>query len=410
MCFARPPRTTANAGQERDVLTVQTADAVVIGGGINGAATAYHLVKKGLRNVLLIERGGVASGTTAASSAIVRQHYGHEVTAKMAVDSLRFFREFHALTGGNAEFKTCGMLVVAPEESVGTVRSVVDSQQRLGINSVMVDRQELRELEPEMFLEDLAGGAWESDAGYADPVGTTAGFIDSAVSGGARAWFNTSVTGLTTSNGQITGVETTRGKVSAEKVVIAAGPWTAGLAKCVGVDLPIKASRHPILVFDHPSGIRPRHILWDLKQVMYTRPEGAAMTLVGTLDMAHSQDESDPDDFNRNPTMDEIARWGEMLLKRFPSYIDLEARAGWCGIYEYSPDWHHIIDELPTAKGAWVVCGTSGHGFKLGPAAGDIVSDLVLGGTPAYSITDFRMDRFLLGHQIENRYADTIIG
>jgi sarcosine oxidase subunit beta len=391
-------------------VPAESFDAVVIGAGVNGAATAYHLAKKGLTNVLVIDKGTVAGGPTGASSAIVRQHYGHEETARMAMDSLHFFQNFEELTGGNAEFKTCGMVIVGSEEKLGTVREVVQMQQRVGIRTGMVDRDQILELEPDMFIEDIAGGAWEPDAGYADPVGTTSGLLASAVAGGAKTWYDTAVAELLISGGAIAGIVTSRGRVNCERLVIAAGPWTPGLARSVGVELPIRASRHPVLVFEHPSGRRPQHILFDLNQIMYSRPEGADMTLVGTLDMAHSQGDANPDEFDRQPTLDEISDWGEMLLTRFPEYTDLETRDGWCGIYEYSPDWHHVIDELPSARGCWIACGTSGHGFKLGPAVGDIVSDLALGRTPRYGVEDFSLARFAAGEQIQNRYAETIIG
>lgn len=391
-------------------MSSETADAIVIGAGVNGAATAYYLVKKGLTKVLVIDKGMLAGGPTGASSAVVRQHYGHEVTASMARDSLTFFQNFEELTGGHAEFKTCGMVVVGSEERLGTVRDVVEMQGRIGIHTGMVDCNEILELEPDMSMENIAGGAWEPDAGYADPVGSTAGLMDSAVAGGARAWYNVAVTKLLVENGATVGVETSRGRVLTDKVVMAAGPWSPAMARSVGVELPIKSSRHPVLVFEHPSGHRPQHILFDLNQIMYLRPEGSNMTLVGTLDIAHSQDDANPDDFDRQPTLDEISQWGEMLLTRFPEYTDAETRNGWCGIYEYSPDWHHIIDELPTATGCWVVCGTSGHGFKLGPAVGDIVSDLALSREPAYNVEDFKLSRFDAGVRIANRYAETIIG
>jgi glycine/D-amino acid oxidase-like deaminating enzyme len=143
---------------------------------------------------------------------------------------------------------------------------------------------------------------------------------------------------------------------------------------------------------------------------MYLRPEGTDLILVGSLDIAHAENDADPDDFETQPNFDEISEWGQMLLTRFPKYDDVETRRGWCGIYEFTPDWHHIMDELPTARGCFVVCGTSGHGFKLGPACGDIMSDLVLGQTPGYDLTDFRLDRFATGHAIQNTYSETIIG
>ena len=385
-------------------------DAVVIGAGVNGAATAYQLVRKGMRNIVVIDKGALASGTTGASSAVVRQHYGHEVTARMAKDSLTFFQNFEELTGGNADFKTCGVVVVGSEEKLVTTREVVAMQRRVGINTQMVDRDAILELEPDMYMEDVAGGAWEPDAGYADPVGTTAGLMTSAISGGATVQYETSVQELLVEGDSIKGVMTSRGPVHSDIVVVAAGPWTPGIAASVGVEVPVRSSRHPVLVYSHPSGRRPEHILFDLNQIMYSRPEGADMTLVGTLDIAHSQDDANPDDFDRQPTFDEVAAWGQMLMNRFPEYTDIETRRGWCGIYEYSPDWHHVIDELPTARGCWIVCGTSGHGFKLGPAVGDIVSDLALGRTPKYEVADFSLARFASGGQIENRYAETIIG
>jgi len=383
---------------------------VVIGAGVNGAATAFSLVEKGVRDVLLIERGGIASGPTGASSALVRQHYGHEVTARMALDSLKFFQRFDEVTGGHAEFKTCGMVIVAPEVALPAVRACVEMQQRIGIRTNMIDVEELRRLEPDVMVDDLAGAAWEPDAGYADPVGTTTGFVHWATQHGATAWLNTAVDRLVTEGDRIVGVETSRGRVSTDRVILAAGPWTASLARSAATSLPIRASRHPVLVYKRPDGSRPRHILFDIGQRMYLRPEGSDLILVGSLDIDHAENEADPDDFERQPNFEEISEWGQMLLTRYPSFNDVETRRGWCGIYEFTPDWHHIMDELPTARGCFVVCGTSGHGFKLGPACGDIMSDLVLGRTPKYDLTDFRHDRFAKGHAIQNTYSSTIIG
>ncbi len=383
---------------------------VVIGAGVNGAASVFSLVEKGVRDVLLIERGGIASGPTGASSALIRQHYGHEVTARMALDSLKFFQRFGEVTGGHAEFKTCGMVIVAPEVALPAIRACVEMQQRIGIRTNMINIEELRRLEPDVMVDDLAGAAWEPDAGYADPVGTTTGFVHWATQHGATAWLNTAVDTLVTEGDRIVGVETSRGRVSTDRVILAAGPWTASLARSAATSLPIRASRHPVLVYKRPDGSPPRHILFDIGQRMYLRPEGSDLILVGSLDIDHAENEADPDDFERQPNFEEISEWGQMLLTRYPSYNDVETRRGWCGIYEFTPDWHHIMDELPTARGCFVVCGTSGHGFKLGPACGDIMSDLVLGRTPKYDLTDFRHDRFATGHAIQNTYSETIIG
>lgn len=391
-------------------MATRTADVVVIGAGVNGAATAYHLARKGARDVLVVERAGIASGPTGASSSIVRQHYSHEVTAKMALDSLRFFQRFDELTGGHAEFKTVGNVIAAPPRSLATVTGVVAMQQRIGIRTEIIDLGRLHELEPDMRTDDLAGGAWEPDAGYADPVGTTAGMLQWAVAHGATAWLQTPVIRLVVRNERVVGVETSRGHVATERVVLAAGPWSIPLAAAAGTKLPVRASRHPVLVFQRKGRSRPEHIVFDLVNRMYLRPEGIDLILVGSLDIAHSEHDDDPDDFDHGATFDETSSWAAMLLDRYPEYEDVSVRRGWSGIYEFSPDWHHVIGELPTARGCFVVGGTSGHGFKLGPACGDVMSDLVLGRTPAYDLHEFRIERFEGGAPIKSKYADTIIG
>src|SRR5207249_2987823 len=151
------------------------------------------------------------------------------------------------------------------------------------------------------------------------------GLLRWATDHGATSWLDTTVERVLTEDGAVVGVETSRGTVASRNVVLAAGPWIVGLARTVNVELPIRSSRHPVLVFRHPSGRRPRHIIFDLPQIMYSRPEGRDLTLVGTLDMAHSQDDADPDRYNEQPTFDEVSRWGELLMTRFPPYDDIEA-------------------------------------------------------------------------------------
>lgn len=387
-----------------------TADVVVIGAGVNGAATAYYLVQKGARSVIVVERGGVAGGTTGQSSSIVRQHYSHEVTAKMALDSLRFFQRFDELTGGHAEFKTVGAVIASPQETLATVCEVAEMHQRIGIRTEMVSLDRLRALEPDMRTDDLAGAAWEPDAGYADPVGTAAGLLGWATAHGATAWLHTAVERLLIEDGRVVGVATGKGRIATERVVLAAGPWVGPLAREAGTSLPVEPSRHPVLVFKRRERSRPEHIVFDLVGRMYLRPEGSDLILVGSLDIAHGGEDADPDHFNGQATFAETADWAALLLDRYPSYEDVEARRGWAGIYDASPDWHHVIGELPTAHGCFVVCGTSGHGFKLGPACGDIMSDLALGRAPAYDLTDFAIERFDRERPVTGLYSGTIIG
>ncbi len=369
-------------------------EVIVVGGGINGAAVLYHLVAGGVRDCVLIERGRIAGGPTGVSSAVVRQHYADETYAKMALESLRFFQRFGELTGGDAGFRPIGYLLVAPDHHASALRTTVEMHQRLGIRTSWVSPSEIAQLEPLMLTEEIAGGAFEPESGYADPAGTTAALVAWSAARGAAVWRDTAVTRIVTRGGRVVGVETPGGLVSADRVVVAAGPWTADLARGVGVELPLRPSREPVASIQCADGQRTRHVVADVANQIYLRPEGAELLIVGGLASASVGSDADPDTFDRSTTSAEDAFFVERVLARFPALRSARSRGGWAGIYDMSPDRRHIIDELPGARGCFVVCGTSGHGFKLGPAVGALVVDLVLGRAPRHQASAFGLARF----------------
>ena len=394
-------------------MSIERADVVVIGAGANGAAIAYHLASKGVRNLLLIEKGAIAAGPTGMSSALVRHHYGDSLTAQLARDSLRFFETFDQTLGAHSDFQKCGAISVGSEVVLDRLRAMIREHDNLVSPVHDVDTHELRALEPEMDLEGMSGGLWESEAGFADPVGTCAGFVKAAQAKGLRCWFNTTVHDVVLARGRVAGVRTTRGMVQSDRVVIAAGPWTLSLVKNLGISLPITATRHSVVTFLHSGEKRPKHIVFDLDQGMYLRPEGQRLTLVGSM---HSRMEStsavvddvvhDPDSFETRPTFELVSNWTEKFLHRYPQYLGAAVHGGWCGLYDQSRDWHHIIDEAQSAEGCWLVCGTSGHGFKTSPAVCDAVSDAVLGLSSKYDIRPFGLSRFAETTSLSNQYAD----
>lgn len=379
-------------------MSVPSYDAVVIGGGISGAAILHHLVRRGLRRCVLIERGGVASGPTGVSSAIVRTHYQNETYARMALEGLRFFQRSGELNGGSASFRATGYLLLAPEADVPQLSSTVAMHQRQGIRTSFVGPEEIRELEPAASLEGVGGGAFEPESGHADPVGTAHALVAAAVDGGAVVWRNTPVTRVLVDDGVVTGVSAGGDRtVRSERVVIAAGPWSRELARAAGTDVPTLPVRHPVAVLESGGGRRPSRVVADISGQIYVRPEGTDLLLAGGLAGAPIGAPADPDAFDARTSVAEAAFFAERVLRRFPSLDASRGRRGWAGIYDMSPDRAPIIDELPTARGCFVVCGTSGHGFKLAPAIGALVADLVLGATPAYDPAMFRLARFESG-------------
>ena len=389
----------------------ETADVVVIGGGCNGASLAFHLAEGKAGRVVLLEKGALASGPTGRSTAIVRQHYSNEVTARMALDSLRVFQQWEDRVGGTCGFVRTGFLVGVRGGDRTALEGNVALQRGVGIDVRLVGADELRRLEPQLFAEDLVAGAYEPEAGYCDPVSTTVSFAEAARSLGARIVQGREVTAIRVERGRVAGVETPAGPVAAPVVVVAAGPWARGLVDAAGVALPIEPSRHPVCAFRRPPEFgRAPMIYADFVNQFYMRPETGDLSLVGSIDPGDAAHLADPDTYNAGVDLDTITDFGGRVSRRFPVLERGFSRGGWAGVYDVTPDWHPIIDRIDELPGLHVVAGTSGHGFKLSPAVGALVARLVTEGRRDPALEFFRADRFRAGRLIRGKYDYSIVG
>jgi sarcosine oxidase subunit beta len=388
----------------------ESAEVVVVGGGVIGCSIAYHLVRRGLRRIVVVEKRFLASGPTGRSSACVRQHYSTPETCRMVLQSLRFFETFEERTGGrSAGFVRVGYLLGVDDRLRRQMEQSVALQQSVGIKTHLVSPQELREIEPRLRVDDLTAGCYEPDSGYADPVATTQGFAAAARDGGARVLEDTEVVGITTAGGRVTGVRTARGEIATPVVIDAAGTWGDRIGRMVGVEIPISVCRHKINLFARPpEAASPHPLVYDFVRNIYTRPEAGGLTLVGPLE-SEVQDRADPDRYNEGVTFDETADAMERVVHRFPVMESAALARGYAGCFDVSPDWHPILDESPV-RGFYVAVGFSGHGFKLAPAVGDMVARLVLEGkTPADDVHAFRLSRFAEGKPIRGTYGDWLM-
>ena len=205
-------------------------DVIVIGGGINGVCTAFHLAERGA-SVALLEKSFIAGGPTGLSSAIVRQHYSNPVTARMALESIRVWQNFSEITGESPVYTETGFLLGARPEDIEALKANIALQQSVGIDTRLVGVGEMRALEPHLNTEGMAGAAYEPESGYCDPAEATNGFAQAARRHGAQIRTGITVTGFLVSNGIVTGVKTDQGDISCGRVVMAAGPWSNHLAK-----------------------------------------------------------------------------------------------------------------------------------------------------------------------------------
>lgn len=388
------------------------ADVVVIGGGVIGASTAFHLARRGVRDVIVVDRSFVASGATGRSSACVRQHYSTAETCRMILYSLNFFQHFAERTGGEScGFRTTGYLLGVDEPRRRPLEASVALQRSIGIDTRPVSPADMRAIEPRLRTGDLAAGCYEPASGYCSPAETAQGFARAARTLGVRVREGTEVVGLRTAGDRVRGVRTTAGDIEAPVVVNAAGLWSAGVAAMAGVALPISVCRHPISIVTWPeTARRPHPMVYDFVTGIYTRPELTAQILVGGLDAAEAHDVADPDRYQEGVSLDESMDALARLSHRFPVLEHGHLARGYAGCFDVTPDWHPILDRAGP-EGFHVAAGFSGHGFKLSPAVGDMMAALVAGGPGAHpDLAAFRLARFAEGRPIRGTYGDWLMG
>jgi glycine/D-amino acid oxidase-like deaminating enzyme len=396
------------------VSVPRTAEVLVVGGGSTGASIAYHLARRGVRGVLLLEQRAIASGATGRSSAIVRQHYGYPVTARMARLALEVFLRFDEAIGGDAGFTRTGYLALVGPGDEAALAGNVAMQASVGVDARVVSPAEVRALVPDMAVDDLAAAAYEPDAGYADPAGTTAALARRARELGARLVEGVAVRRIVVERGMVRGVDTGDGRVSAPVVVTAAGGWTPRLLAPVGVEVPIVNTLHRIGVFERPAGFPPHPVCGDFVNQVYFRSEQGGLTLVGST--KHTGDDVvDPDACPDRPEPGWLEEFADRGMARFPRLEAGRSRGGWAGFYDTTPDFQFVLDRAPGVDGLFVAAGFSGHGFKHSPILGDLVADLVLGTRPADPHLDlgfFALSRFAAGrpHEPRHRYAKVLLG
>ena len=378
---------------------MQTADVVIIGGGIVGSSIAYHLTAAGCKNVLVIERESAqGKGSTGKSMGGVRAQFSTPVNIQMSLYSIPFYAGFDERLGYPCDYRPQGYLFCATNDKhLAYLRTNYEKQVAMGLKDVrMLSGDEIRQWFPQLRADDIVGGSFCATDGFVDPYSAMIGFMTWAADHGAKLWKNTSVTGIANGNGSFT-VATTREAVSAGKVVNASGAWAAGVAKMVGVVLPVEPLRRmlvPTEPFDQFPHSAPMII--DMSNGFHFRPEALGFLLAW----------NDPEETPGYKTDFEPAFIEKILTRaadRVPMFENLAVnpKRAWAGLYEMTPDHHPILGEAPGVPGFFLANGFSGHGVMHSPATGKILSDLVLTGkTSLIDATLLDLARFAEGRTI----------
>ena len=389
-----------------------TTDIIIIGGGVMGTSIAYHLAKQKHGQVMLLERQALCNGTTGRSGAIVRQHYSKEFTIRMARDCLSVFQHFDELIGGDCGFVTTGMIVMADEQGAGALRANVKMQQEQGVDTQLIQAEEISEAAPGYSGIGVALACYEPGTGVADPMATTHCFAKRARDYGATISEGVAVTQILTESERVVGIRTNAGDFQAPIVVLATNVWSVALAQSIGIALPITATRHPMVALRRPEDFGGRSGLHavglDLTRDIYLRPDFGGITLVGSAENVFTA--SNPDNYAQGLSEQEIAHLQSMAGGSIPALTRAVPRGGWAGIYDDTPDFHPILDRLPGYDGLYCAAGFSGHGFKLSPSVGQWMAQLILIGTKPDDMQHFAIDRFTQGKEIRPRYPSGVLG
>ncbi|SMX80949.1 MULTISPECIES: FAD-binding oxidoreductase [Brevibacterium] len=383
--------------------TVPTsAEVVIIGAGVMGASIAYHLAKHDVEDIVLVERDVPGSGSTSKAAGGVRCQFSDEVNIALSTRSLEVLRNFETNFGVDIDLVSNGYLFLLDSaETADTFAANVELQQRMGLDSRMLTVAEVAELAPYINTEGLVAGAFNPTDGHCTPEAVVSGYISAARELGVTVVKNCEVTGFESTVGEdpsgstrtVQSVLTTKGRIECVQVVCAAGAWSGLIGEAAGVDLPVKPLRREIMVSEPVDeaklGIDLSRMPFtiDFSTSFYVHPEGPGL-LFGC------PDETDVWDFDDKRNPDWLPTLAELIESRARGLGEVEAKRGWAGLYEMTPDHNALIGEAEELSGFFYACGFSGHGFLMGPAVGEVVADLMTGREPFVDVSGLDKRRF----------------
>jgi sarcosine oxidase subunit beta len=388
----------------------ETAEIVIIGGGIVGTSIAYHLARRGHgRGVVLLERDTLGSGSTGRSAGGIRSQYSTEINIRFSLESVEFWRHFEEIVGLPVDYHENGYIFLAQtdHERAQFERNIA-LQNRLGVPSRLIDPSELQALVPGIRTDDLTAVAYNARDGGAGPHEATQAYATRAREGGVAIRERTAVTAIDVRGDRVHAVETPSDRIETRRVVLAPGPWAAPVGQLAGVELPVQPYRRELFVSEPFDGLpADMPLVIDLHVGWYVRREGPGVLMSGARDALPGYD--------LYVDWAGLPRIATLASHRLPQLS--AARFGgkaWAGLYDVSPDDHAIMGPVPPVDGLYCAIGFSGHGFQHSPATGRLMAELLLDGrTTGIDITPLSIGRFASGellHEPLTAHAGSFAG
>lgn len=380
-------------------------DVVIIGCGITGASTAYHLMRRKAGRVLMLERATPASGGTGRSAALVRQHYSTALMARLALAGIGMFKEMREELGREGGYRRSGWAFLVPPDALAGARRNVEMQRAIGVKTRFLDDAEIIEQMPWLNRDGVAGVVWEEEGGYADPVQTTEAYVGAFQRLGGEVQVKTPCRGLLRDGDRIVGVLTDAGPVATGMVVNAAGPWAPRLAASASIELQMRTLREQDTVWQARTGRPlPECSISNAVDAIYLRPLGGARYLLGR-GFPKPYHDCDPENYKQTADEAFIAEVSERAERRFPPLQGAALVDAYAALYDVSVDWYPYIGPRAGLGGYCDASGGSGHGFKIGPAIGRELANWIVDGRVAEDFARLSYDRVARNELFQQAYG-----
>lgn len=375
----------------------KTAEVVVIGGGVMGASTAYHLALRGCTDVVLLEKETFfGQGATGRCAGGIRYQFSTAINIRLSQISLPMLDRFEEELDQPIDLKWVGYLMLAATaENEATFRENIGLQNSLGVNSEWLSADEAAGMIPLINCEGIIGAAWNAEDGLADPNSVVQGYVNGARRLGVRTLNDVEVTGIDVEGGRVRGVSTPGGRIATDRVVNATGPWASVIGSMAGVAIPVEPLRRQIVVTT-PIPALPRDFPFviDFAKSLYFHQEGEGI-LTGMSNPYETPGFSQAVD----------SEWElvhlEAAMQRMPILEDAGIISRWAGLYEVTPDAHPILGRVVEVENFYCITGFSGHGFMHGPVCGLLLAEEILDGKAhTLDVSSLSLERFESGHAV----------
>jgi len=382
----------------------EAAEIVIIGGGVIGLAIAYYLAKRGLDDVVVVERGYLAEGASGRNGGGVRQQWSTELNIRLMQESVELCRRFAVDLGVNVWFRQGGYLFLARNANeIARLEKNIALQNRCGVATRMLEPRQALAIVPELDLTGIVGASYNPTDGILFPWPFLWGYARQAAAHGARIFTQTPVGGL---EPQKTGgyvVHTSRGAVRARRVINATGAWSPKLGQMIGVDIPTFPIRHEIC---SSEPLKPflRPMVSELASGLYCSQSMRGEIVGGVTIPGHSST------YGMGSTLEFLATYARRLVRLMPILGDVKILRQWAGPYDQSPDGNPILGAAPGHPDFLLACGFVGHGFMMAPIVGKLYGEWLTGGDPHEIFERYTLARFADGSAAHHAKEDFNIG